>query len=61
MIVEVAGKPITTVSELLTNVAGLKPGAATKFRVQRRDDAMELNVTPGKRPKPRQLQQQQPR
>jgi Do/DeqQ family serine protease len=61
VIVEVAGKPITGVSELLTNVAGLKPGAATKFRVQRRDDTMELNVTPGKRPKPRQLQQQQPR
>lgn len=62
VIVEVAGKQIATVSELLTSVAGLKPGATTKFRVQRRDESMELSVTPGKRPKPRQPQQQpQPR
>ena len=46
-------------SELLTTVAGLKPGAATPFKVQRRDDSLALSVTPGKRPKPRQLQQQQ--
>jgi serine protease DegQ len=60
VITEVAGKPIGNVSELLTSVAGLKPGAATKFKLQRRDDALELNVTPGKRPKPRALQQSQP-
>ncbi|MBI5275267.1 MAG: trypsin-like peptidase domain-containing protein [Burkholderiales bacterium] len=57
VIVEVAGKPISTVSELLTSVAGLKPGEATKFRVQRKGDGVDLSVTPGKRPKPRQLQQ----
>jgi len=59
VIVDVGGKGIGNVSELLTSVAGLKPGAATKFKVQRRDDSMELTVTPGKRPKPRQSQQQQ--
>jgi serine protease DegQ len=59
VIVDVGGKGIGNVSELLTSVAGLKPGAATKFKVQRRDDSMEVTVTPGKRPKPRQLQQQQ--
>jgi serine protease DegQ len=59
VIVEVAGKQIATVSELLTSVAGLKPGEATKFRLQRRDDGVDVNVTPGKRPKQRQLQQQQ--
>jgi serine protease DegQ len=58
VIVEVAGKQIAGVSELLSSVAGLKPGMAAKFRVQRRDEAMELNVTPGKRPKPRQPQPQ---
>jgi serine protease DegQ len=55
VIVEVAGKQIGNVSELLTNVAALKPGTPTPFKVQRRDDALELNVTPGLRPKPREV------
>ena len=59
VIVDVAGKDIATVSELLTAVAALKPGTATKFHVQRRDDTVELNVTPGKRPKPKQQLQPQ--
>lgn len=54
VIVEVAGKQIGNVSELLTNVAALKPGTPTVFKVQRRDDSVQLNVTPGLRPKPRQ-------
>jgi serine protease DegQ len=58
VIVEVGGKPIGTVSELLTQVAGLKPGSATEFKVQRRDESLEVNVTPGKRPRRQQLQQQ---
>jgi serine protease DegQ len=33
VIVQVAGKDIANVSELLTNVAALKPGTPTKFRV----------------------------
>jgi len=52
VIVEAAGKQIANVSELLSSVAALKPGAAAKFRVLRHDDAVELNVTPGLRPKP---------
>jgi serine protease DegQ len=36
-------------------VAALKPGTPTPFKVQRRDDALELNVTPGLRPKPREV------
>ena len=58
VIIEVSGKQIANVSELLTSVAGLKPGNATKFKVQRRDDSVEVNVTPGKRPKPKQMPQQ---
>jgi Do/DeqQ family serine protease len=57
VIVEVAGKQIANVSELLSNVAGLKPGAPAKFRVLRHDDAVELNVTPGLRPRPPKLPQ----
>jgi serine protease DegQ len=58
VIVEVAGKQIANVSELLSNVAALKPGTPTKFRVLRHDDAVELNVTPGLRPKPPRMPQQ---
>jgi serine protease DegQ len=58
VIVEVAGKQIANVSELLSGVAALKPGTAAKFRVLRHDDAVELNVTPGLRPKPPKLPQQ---
>ncbi|HUR88463.1 MAG TPA: trypsin-like peptidase domain-containing protein [Ramlibacter sp.] len=58
VIVEVGDKPIANVSELLTFVAALKPGAPSKFRVQRRDESMDLNVTPGLRPRARPGQQQ---
>ncbi|MES2634547.1 MAG: trypsin-like peptidase domain-containing protein [Pseudomonadota bacterium] len=60
VIVEVAGKEIANVSELLSSVAALKPGAPSKFKVLRKDNTEELNVTPGLRPKPQrppQLQQ----
>jgi Do/DeqQ family serine protease len=58
VIVEVAGKDVSTVSELLTSVAGLKPGTPAQFRIQRRDDISEITVTPGKRPRPRQQARQ---
>ena len=41
-------------------MAALKPGQPTQFKVQRRDDTMEANVTPGRRPKPKQQQNGQP-
>jgi serine protease DegQ len=53
VVVQVAGKDVGNVSELLSTVAALKPGNATQFKVQRKEDAVEMNVTPGKRPKPR--------
>jgi serine protease DegQ len=52
VIVEVAGKQIANVSELLSSVAALKPGTTAKFRVLRRDESLDLSVTPGLRPKP---------
>jgi S1-C subfamily serine protease len=58
VITEVAGKPVSSVSELLTSVAGLKPGAPVPFKIQRRDDTSDVNVTPGKRPKPKATPQQ---
>ncbi len=52
VIVEVAGKVVANVSELLSNVAALKPGTAAKFKLQRRDDAVAVDVTPAQRPRP---------
>ncbi|MDO9166289.1 MAG: trypsin-like peptidase domain-containing protein, partial [Rhodoferax sp.] len=57
VIVAVAGKPVSNVSELLTSVAALKPGIASKFSLLRRDEKVELDVTPGVRPKPRRQPQ----
>jgi serine protease DegQ len=54
VITSVAGQPVNSVSELLTQVAALKPGTASKFRLLRQEKQVELDVTPGLRPKPRQ-------
>ena len=51
VITGVAEKKIENVQELLTAVAGLKPGSATRFSLQRGGDKMEIDVTPGLRPK----------
>jgi Do/DeqQ family serine protease len=53
VITSVAGKPVGNVSELLSGVAALKPGSATRFAVTRGDERLELDVTPGTRPKPK--------
>jgi serine protease DegQ len=52
VIVEVAGKQVANVSELLSSVAALQPGAASSFKVHRREQVLDLNVTPGLRPRP---------
>jgi Do/DeqQ family serine protease len=57
VIVQVGDKSIANVSELLTYVAALKPGSPAKFRVQRREESMDLDVTPGLRPRARAGQQ----
>ena len=56
VITQVAEKKVVSVSELLSSVAALKPGVAAKVRLQRRDDTVEVNVTPGLRPKARPVQ-----
>lgn len=52
VITRVAGKPVTTVTELLSSVSGLKPGSPAQFSLRRQEDKLELDVTPGVRPKP---------
>ena len=51
VITGVADKTTNSVQELLTAVAGLKPGNASRFAIQRGSDKMELDVTPGLRPR----------
>ncbi|MDD5333783.1 MAG: trypsin-like peptidase domain-containing protein [Rhodoferax sp.] len=53
VIVRVADKPVNNVSELLSSVAALKPGTASRFSLLRREQKIELDVVPGVRPKPR--------
>ncbi len=57
VITRVAGQPVQNVSELLTRVAGLKPGSAVSFSVRRQDRTLEISITPGVRPKPRRVPQ----
>jgi serine protease DegQ len=56
VITAVAGKAVSNVPELLSNVAALKPGSGAKFNVRRADKSLELDVKPAARPK-RQVQQ----
>ncbi len=53
VITTIAGKDVHSVSELLSNVAALKPGTPAKLTVQRADKSIELNVSPGTRPRPK--------
>jgi Do/DeqQ family serine protease len=56
VITQVGEKSIANVSELLTYVAALKPGQPAKFHVQRREDDIDVSVTPGLRPRARPAQ-----
>ncbi len=51
-LIRVGGEPVTNVSELLTAVAGLKPGEPTRIRLLRGEREIELSITPANRPKP---------
>jgi len=52
VIVAIGGKAIHDASELLTQVAALKPGAVTGFSVDRKGKSLNLQITPGQRPRP---------
>ena len=53
VITDVAGKPVTTVAELLTAVAALKPGVPAALGVLRKDKKTDISVVPGTRQRPR--------
>ncbi len=54
VIVKVADKTVSNVSELLIQVASLKPGTPTRVQVWRRQGEVSLQLTPAQRPSPRQ-------
>ena len=47
VIVKIASAPVTDVAHLLSAVAALKPGTAAKFTIERKNQPLELDVTPG--------------
>lgn len=53
VIAQVAGERVANVAQLLTLVASLKPGTPARFAITRKTETLELEVTPGVRPKPR--------
>jgi len=50
VITRVGDHKTDSVQELLTAVAAIKPGTATRFALQRGGDKVEIDVTPGPRP-----------
>ena len=50
VIVKVAGQPVSNVTELLTQVAGLKPGVTAEVNIWRRQGEVNLRLTPAERP-----------
>ncbi len=52
VIVAIAGAAVEDVSQLLAQVAALKPGLAAIFSVQRKKQTLQLSITPGVRPRP---------
>ena len=55
VITHVAGLPVRNTSELLTQIAGLKPNIDTELHINRKGKTMAFNITPGQRPPRREL------
>jgi serine protease DegQ len=53
VVTQVASTTVRDVNGLLSAVAALPPGAPAKFTLQRKDEQVVVEVTPGVRPKPR--------
>jgi len=53
VITDVAGKPVASMTELLTAVAALKPGVPAALGVLRKDKKTDIAVVPGTRQRPK--------
>ena len=54
VIVAIGQKDIADVTQLLSVVSALKPGEATHFTIARKNQQLDVLVTPGTRPRPKQ-------
>ena len=52
VIVAIGGAPVEDVTQLLAQVAALRPGTAAQFSLQRKKQNLQLAITPGLRPRP---------
>jgi Do/DeqQ family serine protease len=57
VIVSIGGKPVKDVTQLLSLVSGLKPGTAVAFAISRKSQTLDLQVSPGVRPRPKPMPQ----
>ena len=57
VIVSIGGKPVKDVTQLLSLVSGLKPGTAVAFAISRKSQTLDLEVSPGVRPRPKPMPQ----
>lgn len=53
VVVDIDGKPTRDVASLLAQIASLTPGTQAKLKVLREQKPVDIDVTVGKRPKPR--------
>ena len=53
VIVAIGDRKIADVAQLLSVVSGLQPGTAVRFSVARKKQLLDLQVTPGTRPRPK--------
>lgn len=58
VIVSAGDRKVADVSQLLSVVASLKPGVPVRFSIERKNQKVDLEVTPGVRPKPKATRQQ---
>ena len=53
VIASIGERKVVDVTQLLSVVASLKPGTAVRFKIERKNQKLEMDVTPGIRPKPK--------
>jgi S1-C subfamily serine protease len=53
VIASIGERKVIDVTQLLSVVASLKPGNAVRFTIERKNQKLDIDVTPGIRPKPK--------
>ena len=59
VIVQVGETKVRNVAEMMTAVAGLRPGEPAAFGIQRGSQSLTLDITPAMRPTPQRMRQRQ--